>query len=273
MKISFGFRFLVLDLKGIKMKYPVHFVGAGPGDPDLITVKGQRLLEEAERVVYAGSLVPEALLSSCRPDADIFNSAPLTLEETHSLLRAGYEDGKRVVRLHTGDPSLYGAIHEQMFLLERDGIPYDIVPGVSAVFAAAAELRQQLTLPEISQTLILTRLAGRTPVPEKEQLSSLASHQATLVIYLSAQQIEKVVSELRSSYPSATPVVVAYRVGWPDQLLLESTLGDAVDAVKAAGISRQALIMVGNVFGARSQKLFKKSRLYDESFGHGFRQT
>lgn len=261
------------DGEGVGMKHPVYFVGAGPGDPDLITVKGQRLLERADRIVYAGSLVPEALLQSCRPNANIYNSASITLEETHALLCEGYEREERVVRLHTGDPSLYGAIQEQMFLLERDEIPYHVVPGVSAVFAAAAALRQELTLPEISQTLILTRLAGRTSVPEKERLSSLASHGATLVIYLSVQQIEKVVSELMSAYPSDTPVVVAYRVGWPDQLLLESNLADVSSAVRAAGISRQALIMVGKVFGARSQKLFKKSKLYDESFSHGFRKN
>lgn len=255
------------------MRYPINFVGAGPGDPDLITVKGQRLLEQADRVVYAGSLVPRALLQNCRPDAAIFNSASLTLEETHALLREGYDGGERVVRLHTGDPSLYGAIQEQMLLLEKDAIPYRVVPGVSAVFAAAAALRQELTLPEVSQTVILTRLGGRTSVPEKEQLGSLAAHRATLVIYLSVQQIDKVVSELRSSYPGKTPVVVAYRVGWPDQRLLETSLEDVADAVKCAGISRQALIMVGDVFAARSHGMLKRSKLYDESFSHGYRSS
>ncbi|MDY0042560.1 MAG: precorrin-4 C(11)-methyltransferase [Desulforhabdus sp.] len=255
------------------MKYPIHFVGAGPGDPELITVKGRRLLEAADLIVYAGSLVPDLLLECCKPDAVIVNSASLTLSETHKLLVEGYRTGQRVVRLHTGDPGLYGAIQEQMALLDEERIHYLVVPGVSAVFAAAAALKQELTLPEISQTLILTRLAGRTPVPEEERLSALASHKATLVIYLSIQQIEKVASELQASYGPDTPVVVAYRVGWPDELLLRTTLAQLAHDVKASGIHRQALIMVGEVFAVRSNKTLKKSKLYDESFSHGFRKT
>lgn len=255
------------------MNHPIHFVGAGPGDPELITVRGKRLLEEADLIVYAGSLVPESLLEWRKPNAAIVNSASLTLAETHKLLMDGYQQGQRVVRLHTGDPSLYGAIQEQMVLLDDEEVPYRVVPGVSAVFAAAAALRRQLTLPEISQTLILTRLAGRTPVPEQERLGSLASHKATLVIYLSVQQIEKVVSELKPSYGPDTPVVMAYRVGWPDELLLQTTLEQLAEDVKAAGISRQALIMVGDVFAAHSNKTLKKSKLYDESFSHGFRKS
>ena len=255
------------------MKYPIHFVGAGPGDPELITVKGRRLLEEADRIVYAGSLVPETLLKGCRAGARIHNSAPLTLEETHALLREGYLGGERVVRLHTGDPALYGAIQEQMELLDREAIPYAVVPGVSAVFAAAAALTQELTLPEVSQTVILTRMAGRTPVPEGEDLRSLAAHRATLVIYLSVQQIEKLVEEIVPSYGRETPVVVAYRVGWRDQRLVKGTLEDIAEKVKESGISRQAIIMVGEVFNARTGKELKKSKLYDESFEHGFRKV
>jgi precorrin-4/cobalt-precorrin-4 C11-methyltransferase len=255
------------------MKHVIHFVGAGPGDPDLITVKGRRLLEQADRVVYAGSLVPETLLACCKPDAEVFNSAPLTLKETHALLVDGYRQNSRVVRLHTGDPSLYGAIQEQMALLDEDGIPYQVVPGVSAVFAAAAALKQELTIPELSQTLILTRLGGRTPVPETEGLASLASHGATLAIYLSVQKIENVVTELRCCYAPDTPVVVAFRVGWPDELLLQTTLEKVAEDVRAAGISRQALIMIGKVFSARSHKNLKQSKLYDESFSHGFRKA
>jgi precorrin-4/cobalt-precorrin-4 C11-methyltransferase len=255
------------------MKQPIHFIGAGPGDPELITVKGKRILQEADRVVYAGSLVPELLLKDCKAGVSVFNSAPLTLEETHALLRDGYHAGELVVRLHTGDPSLYGAIQEQMHLLDREGIPYVVIPGVSAVFAAAAELRQELTLPEVSQTVILTRLAGRTPVPETEQLRSLATHRATLIIYLSVQQIEKVVAEVSPYYPPETPVVVAYRVGWPDQLLLEGTLSDIAGKVGETGIKRQAIIMIGEVFGARSGQELKRSKLYDEGFDHGFRKS
>lgn len=254
------------------MKYPIYFVGAGPGDPELITVKGKRLLGEADRVVYAGSLVPETLLVDCKPGAALFNSASMTLSETHSLLCAGYRNGERVVRLHTGDPALYGAIREQIDLLERENVPCEVVPGVSAVFAAAAALRRELTIPEVSQTLILTRLGGRTPVPEREGLASLASHGATLAIYLSVQQIEKVTSELAPNTSAETPVVVAYRVGWPDQSFIHGTLADIAGKVRAAGIDRQAIILVGEVFGTPDEGKSKRSKLYDESFGHGYRQ-
>lgn len=255
------------------MNHPIYFVGAGPGDPELITVKGQRLLQKADTVVYAGSLVPEALLADLKFGARAFNSASLTLQETHALLAEGFRKGERVVRLHTGDPSLYGAIQEQMALLDREGIPYEVVPGVSAVFAAAAALKQELTLPEVSQTLILTRMAGRTPVPEGEELRLLAAHRATMVIYLSVQQVEKVVAELLSSYPPQTPVVVAYRVGWPDQRFLEGSLADIAAKVKASDINRQAIIMIGDVFGIRQGGELKPSKLYDESFSHGFRES
>ena len=255
------------------MKYPIHFVGAGPGDPELITVKGKRLLQEADRIVYTGSLVPEALLEDRKESARIYSSASLTLAETHELLREGYLSGERVVRLHTGDPSLYGAIQEQMQLLDRESIPYSVVPGVSAVFAAAAALKQELTLPEVSQTVILTRLAGRTPVPEKEQLSSLASHRATLAIYLSVRHIEEVVIEVEPFYGPETPVVVAHRVGWPDQEFLSGSLADIVSKVKAAGIRNQAIILIGEVFGAHARADLKKSKLYDETFEHGFRKA
>lgn len=253
------------------MRFPVVFVGAGPGDPELITVKGQRLLREADRIVYAGSLVPESLLNDRKPGAEVHNSASLDLQQTHELLRDGYENGVRVVRLHTGDPSLYGAIQEQMDLLDRDSIPYEVVPGVSAVFAAAAALRQELTLPDVSQTLILTRLAGRTPVPESEALESLASHGATLVIYLSVQRIAEVVSQLSVGYSPETPVVVAYRVGWPDQEFVHGTLADIARKVAATSIKRQAIILIGEVFGARSREQKTRSKLYDQTFSHGFR--
>jgi precorrin-4/cobalt-precorrin-4 C11-methyltransferase len=253
------------------MRFPVSFVGAGPGDPELITVKGSRLVREADRIVFAGSLVPEALLEDRKPGAEVHNSAGLSLEETHLLLRDGHAAGMRVVRLHTGDPSLYGAIQEQMDLLDRDAIPYEVVPGVSAVFAAAAALRQELTLPDVSQTLILTRMAGRTPVPEAESLESLASHRATLVVYLSVQRIEEVVARLSAGYPPHTPVVVAYRVGWPDQEIVRGTLRDIAGKVRASGIGRQAIIMIGDALGSRNRGEKTRSRLYDETFSHGFR--
>jgi precorrin-4/cobalt-precorrin-4 C11-methyltransferase len=255
------------------MRYPVYFVGAGPGDPELITVKGSRLLREADRIVYAGSLVPEALLEYRKSAAEVFNSAPLHLSETHALLVEGYRRGQRVVRLHTGDPSLYGAIQEQMALLDREDIPHEVVPGVSVVFAAAALLRRELTLPEISQTVILTRLGGRTPVPERERLRSLAAHQCTLAIYLSVHNIREVISELEPHYPPSTPVVVAYRVGWPEQNIIAGTLGDIAVRIQEANIRRQALILVGDVFADHTARELTRSRLYHEEFSHGFRST
>ncbi|MEJ5299972.1 MAG: precorrin-4 C(11)-methyltransferase [Thermodesulforhabdaceae bacterium] len=253
------------------MTFPVYFVGSGPGDPELITVKGKRLIEEADRIIYAGSLVSEKLLSFAKPQALLIDSASLTLEDTHALIVEGYRNGELVVRLHSGDPSLYGAIHEQMALLEREGIPYEVVPGVSVVFAAAAKLKRELTVPGGSQTLILTRLGGKTPVPERESLKSLASHRATLAIYLSVQSIERVVDNLSESYPSDTPVIVAYRVGWPDEAFICGTLENIVQKVKDEGITRQALILVGEVFGKLDET--KRSLLYDGSFSHGFRQA
>lgn len=255
------------------MKYPIWFVGAGPGDPELITVKGKRLLQQADLIVYTGSLVPAALLEDRKAEAQVFSSASMTLAETHQLLREGYLAGQRVIRLHTGDPSLYGAVQEQMALLDQEGIPYAVVPGVSAAFAAAAALKQELTLPEVSQTLILTRAAGRTPVPALECLSSLAAHRATLVIYLSVQQIAQVVTEVEPCYGPETPVVVAYRVGWPDEEFLYGRLADIVSKVKDADIQRQAIIMIGDVFSSRQRDDLKTSKLYDGSFGHGFRKA
>jgi len=257
------------------MKHPVRFIGAGPGDPELITVKGMRLLQEADRVVYTGSLVPVTLLQYCKKGVKLHDSAPLTLTQTHALLKEGYLNEELVVRLHTGDPGLYGAIQEQMALLDRDEIPHETVPGVSAAFAAAAAMNQELTIPRISQTVILTRMGGRTPVPGKEQLSTLASHRATMVIYLSVQQIDKVVGELEEYYPPDTPAIVAYRVGWPDQMLVYGNLETIASKVRAAGIKRQAIIMVGEVFRIKG-KITKKairSKLYDESFSHQFRDA
>jgi len=257
------------------MREPVRFIGAGPGDPELITVKGMRFLKEADRVVYAGSLVPETLLKYCREDVKAFDSASLTLEQTHALLKEGYEAGEHVVRLHTGDPGLYGAINEQIALLEIDNIEHEVVPGVSAAFAAAAAIKQELTVPEVSQTVILTRLGGRTPVPEGEKLAALASHRATMVIYLSVQRMEEVVAQLKEHYPDDTPVIVAYRVGWPDQLLIQGVIGNIAEKVRAAKIGRQAIILVGSVFKIVGQEggKFKRSKLYDETFGHQFRDA
>jgi len=251
----------------------VHFIGAGPGDAELITVKGARLLREADLVVYAGSLVDRELVRTHAPDAEVYDSAAMTLEETTAVLAQAVADGKRAVRLHTGDPSVYGAIQEQMAELDALGIPYDVVPGVTSAFAAAATLRQELTLPEVSQTVIITRLGGRTPVPERERLSGIARLGATLVIYLSVSMIEQVVAELlEGAYTSATPVAVVARASWPDEQVVEGTLADIAGKVCGAGIGKQAVILVGDVLKARREGLKSKSRLYDSSFSHEFRK-
>ena len=250
----------------------VHFVGAGPGDVELITVRGARLLGEADVVVYAGSLVGRELVRCHAPQAEVYDSAGLTLTETTSLLARAVADGKRVVRLHTGDPSLYGAIQEQMAELDRFDIGYEVVPGVTSAFAAAAALKQELTLPEVSQTVIITRLAGRTPVPEDEQLAKIAKIGATLVIYLSVGMIEAVVAELlKGSYRQETPVAVVARASWPDQQVVEGTLADIAGLVRASGVDRQAVIIVGNVLQARRAGLIATSRLYAGDFAHGYR--
>ncbi len=252
----------------------VLFVGAGPGDPELITVKGLKALQQAELVVYAGSLVNPALLAECPPGCEIHDSAPLNLDQVLAILIAGCRANKKVVRLHTGDPSLYGAIQEQMQALDTAGIDYAVVPGVTATFAAAAALKQELTLPGVSQTLCLSRLAGRTPVPEAEQLRRLAANGGTLCLYLSVGMMEKLVAELLAGgvFTEQTPVAVVYRASWPDQRTVEGTLADIAEKVAAAGITRQALILVGEVLKARSAGVPEKSKLYDPDFAHGYRK-
>jgi precorrin-4/cobalt-precorrin-4 C11-methyltransferase len=250
----------------------VHFVGAGPGDTELITVKGARLLQQAEVVVYAGSLVDRELVRTYAPDARVWDSAAMTLEETTAALAEAVAAGLRAVRLHTGDPAIYGAIQEQMAALDALGIPYAVVPGVTSAFAAAASLRQELTLPEVSQTVIITRLAGRTPVPERERLSEIARIGATLVVYLSVAMVEEVVAELlQGAYTPETPVAVVSRASWPDERTVEGTLADIAAKVTAAGIGKQAVILVGDVLRARREGLSAVSKLYDADFSHGCR--
>jgi precorrin-4/cobalt-precorrin-4 C11-methyltransferase len=251
--------------------YPVIFVGAGPGDPELITVKGQKALAAADLVLYAGSLVSPAILTWADPGAELVDTAKLALQEICARMSAGYRAGQQVVRVHSGDPSLYGAIQEQLEILERDEIPCRVIPGVTAAFAAAAALAQELTLPEVTQTVILTRAAGRTPVPEGEALRDLGRHGATLVIYLSITLIDRVVTDLIPAYSRETPVVVAYRVSWPDQRIIRGTLGTIAELVQEAGLERQALILVGPALAARQGQLQARSKLYDENFSHGFR--
>lgn len=251
--------------------FPVIFLGAGPGDPELITVKGQRALAAADVILYAGSLVSDAVLGWARPEAELIDTAPLDLEQIAAKMIHAQRAGKRVVRVHSGDTSLFSAIQEQMEILEKEEIPCQVIPGVTAAAAAAAALAQELTLPEVTQTVILTRAAGRTPVPEPESLSELARHGSTMVIYLSIKLIEKVVAQLTGVYGPETPAVVAYRVSWPDQRLIRGTLADIAAKVKAAGIERQALILVGPALAAREGSLKAQSKLYDRTFSHGFR--
>jgi len=251
----------------------VHFIGAGPGDAELITVKGARLLREADVIVYAGSLVDLELVKTYAVDAQIFDSAGMTLEETTRVLAEAVIAGKKVVRLHTGDPSIYGAIQEQMAELDLLGIDYEVVPGVTSAFAAAATLKQELTLPEVSQTVIITRLAGKTPVPEREKLAEIAKIGATLVIYLSVSMIDRVVAELlEGAYTAETPVAVVAKASWPDEQVVEGTLADIAGKVQAAGIGKQALILVGDVLKARREGLKAKSLLYDKGFSHEYRK-
>jgi len=250
----------------------VHFVGAGPGDAELITVKGARILSEADVVVYTGSLVDRELVKRYAPDARFYDSASMNLEETTEALAEAVAGGKKAVRLHTGDPSIYGAIQEQMAELDRLGIGYEVVPGVTSAFAAAAALKQELTLPSVTQTVIITRIAGRTPVPEREKLSKVAGIGATMVIYLSVGMIEEVVAELlQGAYTATTPVAVVARASWSDELIIEGDLSDIAGRVKSAGIGKQALIIVGDVLKARRDGVPELSKLYDKNFSHGCR--
>lgn len=248
----------------------VYFIGAGPGDPELITLKGRRLLESADVVIYAGSLVNKALLDGL--EAVTYDSASMTLDEIIRVIQTTIEEGKNIARLHTGDPSLYGAISEQIERLIALGIEYEVIPGVSSGLAGAAVLGQELTIPEISQTVIFTRMAGRTTVPETESLSKLAKCRATMVIFLSVSMIEILRDELLKGYPENTPVVVVQRATWPEQKIVRGSLYDIAEKVKEAGISKTALIYVGEALNASEKSLGKTSLLYDKSFTHEYRR-
>jgi len=244
----------------------VVFIGAGPGDPELLTLKAARLIAEAGLVLYAGSLVPEAVVAHAASGARVLDSSAMTLEATHALLRDCALAGKLAARVHTGDPSLYGATAEQAALLDREGIPWEIVPGVPSAFAAAAAARTPLTWPGGSQSVIISRLAGRTAVPEAEALRHLAAHGASLAVYLSAGDPSAVQAELRAAgLPGDTPVVVAHKVGWPGQVVLHSTLDEFPEAVARHGATRQTVFLV------LPGKTGERSRLYDPDFVHGFR--
>lgn len=237
----------------------VHFVGAGPGAPDLITVRGAALLESADVIIYAGSLVNPALLERAKPECEIYNSAKMTLEEVLDVMRRAEADGKTTVRLHTGDMSLYGAIREQMDQLDKDGIPYDDTPGVSSFCGAAAALCAEYTLPGVSQSVIITRMEGRTPVPPRERLSELASHGATMVLFLSAGLLDRVQEELlRGAYTEQTPATIVYKATWPDQKVVRCTVGTLAESAAREGISKTALILIGDFLGEH----YERSLLY-----------
>ncbi|MBE0446607.1 MAG: precorrin-4 C(11)-methyltransferase [Actinobacteria bacterium] len=246
----------------------VYFIGAGPGDPDLITVKGKKILERADVVVYAGSLINPQLLECCRPGCELYDSALLSLEEIVAIYKKMAESDKVVVRLHSGEPSLYGAIKEQIDWLIEQGIGYEIVPGVSSFAASAAALSTELTLPGISQTVVITRMAGRIPVPKGQEISSLAEHKPTMCVFLSVQMIDKLVDELRKGYPGNTSIAVVERASWPDERIIRGTLADIAEKVKAAGVVRTAMIVVGRVLDGK----YDRSKLYNPQFSHGYRE-
>lgn len=247
----------------------IYFVGAGCGAPDLITVRGARLLAQADAVVYAGSLVSPELLANTKPGCEIFNSAEMTLDEVIAVLTRVHAAGGMAVRLHTGDPSLYGAIREQMDALRATDIPFDICPGVSSFCGAAAALQEEYTLPGISQSVIITRMARRTPVPERESIQSFAAHRATMVIFLSAGMADSLRDELISGgYPPETPAAIVYKASWPDEKVAHCTVGTLARAMVDSGIDHHALICVGDFLG----DAYELSKLYDPGFTTAFRK-
>jgi len=247
----------------------VYFIGAGPGDPELITVKGRNIIEKADIIVYAGSLVNEEIISCKRIDAKVYNSASLTLEEVMEVLVEGDKQGKLVARVHTGDPSIFGAIREQIDILIKNEVEFTVIPGVSSFCAAAALLGKEFTLPDVSQTVILTRQEGRTPVPAGQRLKDLAVHKASMAIFLSVNMIDDVVSQLIDSYGIDTPVAVVYKASWDDQKVVLGSLSDIEEKVKAANINKTAQILVGDFLGDE----YSLSKLYDKTFSHEYRRV
>lgn len=247
----------------------INFVGAGPGAADLITLRGKSLLEKADIIIYAGSLVNKELLKYAKKDCEIYNSASMTLEEVIDVMKKGEESNKNTVRLHTGDPSIYGAIREQMDELDRLNIKYDVCPGVSSLFGAAAALKAEYTLPNVSQSVIITRMAGRTPVPEKEDISLLASHNATMVIFLSTGMLEELSKRLiKGGYKADTPAALVYKATWEDEKVVRTTIENLAEAARENNITKTALVIVGDFLGSE----YERSKLYDPYFTHEFRK-
>jgi precorrin-4/cobalt-precorrin-4 C11-methyltransferase len=247
----------------------VWFIGAGPGDPELITLKGRRLIASADLVIYAGSLVPESIIQYAKPGAEIVDSSSLHLTEIHRLMRKCATAGGTVARVHTGDPCLYGALREQTELLDADGIDYGVVPGVSAAFAAAAAASLSLTAPETAQSFSITRLSGRTEVPDSQGVRSLASHGGSLAVYLSGAEAQKLAAELRAAkLPEQTPILAAYRVGWPEEKLVRTTLAGLEDIAQQENLRGQVVFLILPGTGQPA----RPSKLYDRDFSHGYRQ-
>ncbi|KEI98929.1 cobalt-precorrin-4 C(11)-methyltransferase [Clostridium botulinum A2B3 87] len=250
------------------MESKVYFIGAGPGDPDLITVKGRDILTKADVVIYAGSLVSKEHLDYCKEGVEVYNSASMTLKEVINVIQKAHNENKSIVRLHTGDPSIYGAIKEQMDELDKLNICYEVVPGVSSFSAAAASIKKEFTLPGVSQTVILTRVEGRTQVPEKEDLEVLASRGASMALFLSVGMIDKVALKLKKGYGRNVPIAVIQRATWQDEKVVIGTLDDIAKKVKDANITKTAQILVGDFIDCK----YDKSLLYDEKFTHEFRK-
>lgn len=249
----------------------VHFVGAGSGAADLITVRGKNLLEQADVIIYAGSLVNPKLLEYAREDCEIHNSAKMTLEEVLQVMTEAEEQGRMTVRLHTGDPSLYGAIREQMDVLDEKGISYDYCPGVSSFCGAASALNLEYTLPEISQSVIITRMAGRTPVPEKESIESFAAHHATMVVFLSTGMLEELSQRLiAGGYTADTPAAIVYKATWDDEKKFICTVGTLAETAAKNHITKTALMIIGDVVNCAH---YERSKLYDPGFTTEFRQA
>lgn len=248
----------------------IHFVGAGSGAPDLITVRGKNLLEQADVVIYAGSLVNPELLKCCKPECEIYNSAKMTLDEVITVMDGAEKAGKTTVRLHTGDSSIYGAIKEQMDALDRLGYAYDVTPGVSSFCGAAAALKTEYTLPGVSQSVIITRMAGKTPVPEKESIASFAAHQATMVIFLSTGLLKELSAELISGgYGPETPAAIVYKATWPEEKVVRGTVAQLYEMAQANHIRKTALIVVGRILDTE----YDLSRLYAPDFSTEFREA
>lgn len=258
---------------GAKIMKKIWIIGAGPGDPDLITVKGLKLLKEADVVMYTDSLVSDTLVSEAKESAEIVRTAGMHLQEMVDLMVERVNSGKKVIRLHTGDPAMYGATMEQVSLLKQHNISYEMVPGVSSVFASAAAVGAELTIPDLTQTLILTRAEGRTPVPEREKLRELASHHCTIAMFLSATLTKKITKELQAAgWADNTPVAVVQRASWPDQKIVRTTLTELDEAMRVNGIRKHAMILAGWALDSEIHEKDYHSKLYDKEFTHGFRK-